>query len=66
MHELQDMGNLNPRGEIQPINAQRGQEGWNRQIIYRQPRNNNIIHMVDGRDRAIRDYTVLTSQAIDP
>ena len=60
------MGNLNPRGEIQPINAQGDQDGQNGQIISEQPANNNIIHIADDRDRAIRDYTVLTSQAINP
>ncbi|KAH9745286.1 hypothetical protein KPL70_004012 [Citrus sinensis] len=29
-------------------------------------RNNNIIHMANDRDRAIRDYAVLTPQAIHP
>ena len=59
------MRNLNPQGEIQPVNAQGGKEGQNGQIIYRQPGNNNIIHMADDRDRAIRDYVVLTPQAIN-
>ncbi|KAH9751859.1 hypothetical protein KPL71_014474 [Citrus sinensis] len=31
-----------------------------------QLRNNNIIHMANDRDRAIRDYAVLTPQAIHP
>ena len=60
------MGNLNPRGEIQPINAQGDQDGQNGQIISEQPANNNIIHIADDRDRAIRDYTVLTAQVINP
>ena len=29
-----DMRNLNSRGEIQPVNAEGGQEGQNEQIIY--------------------------------
>ena len=29
MDDLQDMGNLNSRGEIQPVNAQRGQKCQN-------------------------------------
>ena len=50
---------------IEPLNAQGGQEDHNGQIIYGQPGNNNIIHMVDdkdkaNRDRVIRDYAMLT------
>ena len=65
MDNFQNMGNLNFRGEIQPVNAQGGQEGQNGQIIYG-PLGNNIIHMVDHRDRAIRDYAMLTPQGINP
>ena len=63
MDDLQDMGNLNPLGEIQPVNSQEGQNEQNNQG---QPGNNNIIYMADDRDRAIRDYVVLTPQAINP
>ena len=66
MDDLQDIGNLNPCEVIKPLNTQRSQEGQNGQIIHGQPRNNNIIHMVDNGDSAIRDYTVLTPQAINP
>ena len=31
-----------------------------------QPGNNNIIYMADDRDRAIRDYAVLTPQVMHP
>ena len=61
MDDLQDMGNLNPLGEIQPVNVH---EGLNGQCVQRQPGNNNIIHMANDKDRAIRDYAVLTPQAI--
>ena len=66
MNDLQDMGNLNPHGEMQPINVQGSQEGQNGRIIYRQLGNNNIIHMADDRDIAIRDFAVLTPQVINP
>ncbi|KAH9656597.1 hypothetical protein KPL70_022740 [Citrus sinensis] len=66
MDDLQDMRNLNPRGGIQPVIAQGGQEGQNGQNIHEQPSHNNIIHMVNDRDKAIRDYVVLTAQAIHP
>ena len=51
MDDFRDIGNLNPWGEIQLVNAQGGQKG----------QNGHIIHMVDDRNRAIWDYTVLTS-----
>ncbi|KAH9780473.1 protein IQ-DOMAIN 31 [Citrus sinensis] len=57
------MRNLNHRGEIQPVNVH---EGLNGQHVHRKPGNNNIIHMADDRDRAIRDYSVLIPQAIHP
>ena len=53
MNDLQDIGNLKPCEVIEPINVQGGQEGQNGQIIHGQPRNNNIIYMVDDKDRAI-------------
>ena len=56
MDDLQDMGNLNPRGEIQLVNEPGGQNG---------PPGNNIIHMADDRDRVIRDYAMLTPQVIN-
>ena len=59
--EFQDLRNLNCREEIQPVHVHKG---LNRQYVQRQSGNNNIIHMADGRDRAIRDYAVLTPQAI--
>ena len=61
MDDLQDMRNLNRREEIQPVNVH---EGLNGQCVQRQPRNNNIIHMANDRDIAIRDYAMLTPQAI--
>ena len=57
MDNLQELGNLDPHGPIQPINVQEGQNGQINQI---QLENNNIICMPDDRDRAIRDYVVLT------
>ncbi|KAH9725220.1 hypothetical protein KPL70_007791 [Citrus sinensis] len=57
------MRSLNPIEEIQPVNVH---EGMNGQHVQRQPGNNNIIHMANDRDRAIRDYAVLTPQAIHP
>ena len=64
--DLQDMRNLNLRGEIQPVIAQGGQEGQNGQNIHGQPSHNNIIYMANDRDRVIREYGVLTPQAIHP
>ena len=61
MDDLQDIWNLNPRGEIQPVNAQ---EDHNGQHVHRQLGNNNIIHMAGNKDRVIWDYIVLTPQAI--
>ncbi|KAH9704245.1 hypothetical protein KPL70_011377 [Citrus sinensis] len=63
MDDLQDLRNLNRREEIQPVNVH---DGLNGQYVQRQPGNNNIIHMANDRDRAIRDYAVLTPQAIHP
>ncbi|KAH9680322.1 hypothetical protein KPL71_026505 [Citrus sinensis] len=63
MDDLQDLRNLNRREGIQPVNVH---EGLNGQCVQRQPRNNNIIHMTNDRDRAIRDYAMLTPQAIHP
>ena len=52
---------MNPKEELQPVNIH---EGMNGQHVYRQSGNNNIIHMVDNRDRVIQDYAALTHQAI--
>ncbi|KAH9679445.1 hypothetical protein KPL71_026137 [Citrus sinensis] len=43
MDDLQDLRNLKRREEIQPVNVH---EGLNGQCVQRQPRNNNIIHMM--------------------
>ena len=61
MNNLQDERNLNPHGPLQPVNIQKEQ---NEHANGRQPGNNNIIYMANDRDRAIRDYTVLTPQEI--
>ena len=63
MDNLQDVGNLDPHGPLQPVNIQ---EGLNEHINQRQPCNNNIIYVVDDRDRTIRDYVVLTPQVVHP
>ena len=63
MNNLQDEGNLNPHGPLHSANIQ---EGQNEYANGRQPGNNNIIYMADDRDRAIRDYTMLTPQVIHP
>ncbi|KAH9769701.1 hypothetical protein KPL71_012115 [Citrus sinensis] len=63
MNNLQDTGNLNPHGPLQPINIQ---EEQNEHANGRQSGNNNIIYMADDRDRAIRDYAVLTPQVVHP
>ena len=63
MNNLQDAGNLNPHGPLQPVNIQGEQ---NEHVNGRQPGNNNIIYMADDRDRAIRDYAVLTPQVVHP
>ena len=55
------MGNLDPHGPLQPVNIQ---EGQNKHVNRRQPENNNIIYMADDRDRAIRDFAVLTPQVV--
>ena len=61
MDNLQDLGNLDTYESLQPINVQ---EGQNEHINQRQSGNNNIIYMADDRDRAIRDYVVLTPQVV--
>ncbi|KAH9779814.1 hypothetical protein KPL71_007852 [Citrus sinensis] len=63
MNNLQDTWNLNPHGPLQPVNIQ---EEQNEHGNGRQPGNNNIIYMADDRDRAIRDYVVLTPQVVHP
>ncbi|KAH9802215.1 hypothetical protein KPL71_001288 [Citrus sinensis] len=63
MNNLQDEGNLNPHGPLQPVNIQ---EEQNEHVNGRQPSNNNIIYMADDRDRAIKDYVVLTPQVVHP
>ena len=63
MNNLQDAQNLNPHGPLQPVNIQ---EEQNEHANWRQPGNNNIIYMADDRDRAIRDYAVLTMQVVHP
>ncbi|KAH9734620.1 hypothetical protein KPL71_017429 [Citrus sinensis] len=63
MDNLQDLGNLDPHGPLQPVNVQEDQNG---QFNQRQPGNNNIIYMADDRDIAIRDYVVLTPQVVHP
>ncbi|KAH9800697.1 hypothetical protein KPL71_000768 [Citrus sinensis] len=63
MNNLQDEGNLNPHRPLQPVNIQ---EEHNEHANGRQPGNNNIIYMADDRDRAIRDYDVLTPQVVHP
>ena len=50
MDDLQDIRNLNHRGEIQPVNVH---EGLNDQHVHRKLVNNNIIHIVDDRDKTI-------------
>ncbi|KAH9751689.1 hypothetical protein KPL71_014391 [Citrus sinensis] len=63
MNNLQDGGNLNHHGPLQPVNIQ---EEQNEQANGRQPCNNNIIYIGDGKDRAIRDYAMLTPQVVHP
>ncbi|KAH9735112.1 hypothetical protein KPL71_017633 [Citrus sinensis] len=63
MNNLQDAQNLNPHGPLQPVNIQ---EEQNEHTNGRQPGNNNIIYKADDRDRAIRDYVVLTPQVVHP
>ena len=63
MNNLQDEVNLNPHGPLQPVNIQ---EEQNEHVNWIQPGNNNIIYMADDRDRAIRDYVVLTPQVVHP
>ncbi|KAH9724028.1 hypothetical protein KPL70_007340 [Citrus sinensis] len=63
MNNLQDVGNLEPHGPLQPVNVQ---EEQNEHANQRQPGDNNIIYMADDRDRAIRDYAVLTPQVVHP
>ena len=59
MDDLVDMGNLNPLGEIEPINAQGGQEGQNRQTIHGQSGNNNIVYMECGQNGSYNSMLVL-------
>ena len=54
---------MNPHGPLQPVNVQKEQ---NEHANERQLGNNNIIYMADDRDRAIRDYAVLTPQVVHP
>ena len=61
MNNLQDEENLNLHRPLQPVNIQ---EEQNEHANGRQPSNNNIIYMADDRDRAIRDYAVLTPQVV--
>ena len=61
MDDLQDLRNLNRREEIQPVNVH---ECLNGQCVQRQLENNNIIHMANDNDKAIRDYAMLTHQVI--
>ncbi|KAH9770111.1 hypothetical protein KPL71_012262 [Citrus sinensis] len=61
MNNLQDAGNLNPHEPLQPVNIQ---EEKNEHANGRHPGNNNIIYMANDRDRAIRDYAVLTPQVV--
>ncbi|KAH9781044.1 hypothetical protein KPL71_008308 [Citrus sinensis] len=61
MNNLQDAGNLNLHGPLQPVNIQ---EEQNEHANGRQPGNNNISYMADDRDMAIRDYDVLTPQVV--
>ncbi|KAH9744107.1 hypothetical protein KPL70_003546 [Citrus sinensis] len=63
MNNLQDEGNLNSHGPLQPASIQ---EEQNEYANGRQPGNNNIIYMADDRDRAIQDYAVLTPQVVHP
>ena len=61
MDNLQDVGNLDPHRPLQPVNIQ---EEQNEHVNQRQPGKNNIIYMANDRDRAIRDYVVLTPQVV--
>ncbi|KAH9717547.1 hypothetical protein KPL71_021867 [Citrus sinensis] len=63
MNNLQDVGNLNPHEPLKPVNIQ---EEQNKHAKERQLDNNNIIYMADDRDRAIRDYVMLTPQVVHP
>ena len=54
---------MNSHGPLQRVNIQ---EEQNEYANGRQPGNNNIIYMADDRDRAIRDYAVLTPQVVHP
>ena len=56
---------MNPRWEIEPVNARGGKEDQNGQNIYGQLENNNIIYMANDGDRVIRDYALLAPQAIN-
>ncbi|KAH9751853.1 hypothetical protein KPL71_014470 [Citrus sinensis] len=63
MDNLQDVGTLDPHGPLQPVNIQ---EEQNEHVNQRQQGNNNIIYMSNDRDRAIRDYVLLTLQVVYP
>ncbi|KAH9743430.1 hypothetical protein KPL70_003294 [Citrus sinensis] len=63
MDNLQDVGNLDPHEQLQPVNIQ---EKQNEHVNRRQLGNNNIIYMENDRDGAIRDYVVLTPQVVHP
>ena len=63
MNNLQDAGNLDPHRPLQLVNVQEEQNGHANQ---RQPGDNNIIYKADDRDKAIRDYVVLTPQVVHP
>ena len=63
MNNLQDVRNLDPHGPLQPGNVQ---EEQNEHANKRHPGNNKIIYMADDRDRAFRDYVVLTAQVVHP
>lgn len=63
MDNMQEMGNLDRYGPIQPTTVQEGQNGQINQI---QLGNNNIIYIADDRDRAIQNYTVLTPYVVHP
>ena len=60
MHDLQDMRNLNPHGEIQPVNGQEGQNGQNN---LGQLRNNNIIYMADDKNKGHKRLCTVDSSS---
>ncbi|KAH9716271.1 hypothetical protein KPL71_021404 [Citrus sinensis] len=63
MNNLQNVRNLEPHELLQLVNVQ---EEPNEHANKRQPGDNNIIYMAEDRDRAIRDYVVLTPQVVHP